>query len=407
MRNSIIFILFMGILTSCGQQEHSRRAPEKKAPDIEQPTLDGLLIPYQQGKKWGYCNREKKIIIPCIYMDAAPFYEGLARVMNDKYEYGFIDTKGKLVIDFKYEWAHHVYDGLIYVEASLEDWGTMGAMLNTKGEEVVPFRIETPPIPLPLEESYLFKNGMMQFTIMLTPFDEIAKLTLYENGEISIDSTFSYYEEDYTVSSKEGITNEQGDTLFSHNDYTYIGEFRDGYADIRKEGTIGFINEKKVLVVPMQYYTFSNFSEGLISVSNGENKYGFLDTKGRLAIPFQYDKVFSFSEGLALVVKGTKFGFIDKKGKTVIPFKYDYAERSFRTYFKAGITGFKDGLCPVWKGDKMGFIDTKGKLVIDFLYDGFTANALEVPCFEQGLARVRQGEDEFYIDMQGREYYEN
>ena len=37
MRNSIIFILFMGILTSCGQQEHSRRAPEKKAPDIEQP----------------------------------------------------------------------------------------------------------------------------------------------------------------------------------------------------------------------------------------------------------------------------------------------------------------------------------------------------------------------------------
>ena len=51
------------------------------------------LIPYRKGDKWGYCDWNKKIVIPVQYDDAWLFSEGLALVkVNGKW--GFIDTKG-------------------------------------------------------------------------------------------------------------------------------------------------------------------------------------------------------------------------------------------------------------------------------------------------------------------------
>lgn len=41
------------------------------------------LIPYNNNGKWGYCNKDNKIIIDCIYDEAEPFYEGLALVKTE------------------------------------------------------------------------------------------------------------------------------------------------------------------------------------------------------------------------------------------------------------------------------------------------------------------------------------
>jgi hypothetical protein len=51
------------------------------------------LIPYRKGKKWGYCDRDKNIIIECEYSHTYPFKEGLGRVGigTDGWNYAFID----------------------------------------------------------------------------------------------------------------------------------------------------------------------------------------------------------------------------------------------------------------------------------------------------------------------------
>ena len=60
------------------------------------------LIPYRKGDKWGFCDRNKKIVIPIQYDKAGLFNEGLAPVkVNDKC--GFIDTKGNMVIPAVYD----------------------------------------------------------------------------------------------------------------------------------------------------------------------------------------------------------------------------------------------------------------------------------------------------------------
>jgi len=51
-----------------------------------------MLIPYRKGDKWGYCDWNKKIVIPIQYDDVDFFREGLARVeINGKY--GYIDKR--------------------------------------------------------------------------------------------------------------------------------------------------------------------------------------------------------------------------------------------------------------------------------------------------------------------------
>jgi hypothetical protein len=62
------------------------------------------LIPYRKGELWGYADRNKTIIVPCIYYETHPFKpDGLGMVyasfMN---ECGLLDTLGNIVVPLKY-----------------------------------------------------------------------------------------------------------------------------------------------------------------------------------------------------------------------------------------------------------------------------------------------------------------
>ena len=51
--------------------------------------------------KWGYINRRGKTVIEPNFVDASPFFEGLAFVREDDREdgqYGYIDKTGDYVI---------------------------------------------------------------------------------------------------------------------------------------------------------------------------------------------------------------------------------------------------------------------------------------------------------------------
>ena len=58
------------------------------------------LIPYRIGDKWGYADRNKKIVIPVKYDYADVFREGLGKVTLNK-KTGFIDKNGKEI--FRHE----------------------------------------------------------------------------------------------------------------------------------------------------------------------------------------------------------------------------------------------------------------------------------------------------------------
>jgi len=59
------------------------------------------LIDVKLNGKWGFIDKNGHQIIPCIYDEVHPFFDGLAGVLRTEY-WGFIDTKGNEIVPFIY-----------------------------------------------------------------------------------------------------------------------------------------------------------------------------------------------------------------------------------------------------------------------------------------------------------------
>ena len=87
-------------------------------------------------KKWGYINSKGKIVIPFRYDATSGFSEDLENpaVVIIENKYGYIDKTGKTVIPVIYDAAAEFQDGFATVLYH-KKWG----MIDTKGEIIVPF----------------------------------------------------------------------------------------------------------------------------------------------------------------------------------------------------------------------------------------------------------------------------
>jgi hypothetical protein len=161
--------------------------------------------------------------------------------------------------------------------------------------------------------------------------------------------------------------------------YSY-GDFHEGRARFwvgDAGGVGGYIDRSGKLVIPPKYRSAEDFSQGLACVSLprrdgsafGPHLAGFIDRNGELRIPAKREfNTRGFSEGLCVIRTQRRSGWfgnfewfpevIDLNGKTVIPSgRYDE------------ISDFVGGLACVVKNRKVGCIDRAGKVVIPIEFD--------------------------------------
>jgi hypothetical protein len=410
------------------------------------------LIPYIQNGKWGYCDKDMKIVIPCKYDQAYPFFEDRALVQ--------------------------VYD-------TIEPY-SRAFFINTKGEVVIRLNNSSAGCP-----SSRFQNGVALVDNFNNPvYAEKSNITVIDkDGNIvhqvdgaSMDMDLSMLREYGKGFNADGIYStqlyieEQTKSVLIYNDnrkpvvlnYQYISPFNAGYAVAQEpfgedgvEPDLVLINTKGEVVIPagkhklvMDYYNTAqkpellfpfelnakqgyvnvngeiviepmfdlafSFSEGrsvvakLIGYSEYEMpiyKFGFIDTKGNLVIPFLYDQAFAFSEDLAEVSLKDTIMFIDKNGKTVLSYKSSMPGDIYggAYYYEHG---FKNGMAVLFTNNKIGYINKKGEFVIEPLYGGLTriGPSVVVNSFENGIVRVNPntslGYYEYYIDESGKAYLE-
>jgi len=231
------------------------------------------------------------------------FSEGLCAIQHDRL-WGFIDTTGNLVIDFRFR-----NNG--YEIPSFHD-GKCCVCIQTQSED--------------LKRIYIDKSGTTLF-----PNQEFSGITAFSNGLAIVEKT------EFSRPPLLVLIDSLGKPLASAITPGYpLGmklEFRgfhEGLAAIcdSKTKAWGFINTKgKWAIQPeSKYKVVGDFHDGLSIVQDAtENKWGAINTIGELVIPFMYaNRPADFSEGLSAVRnQEDKVGYIDKMGNLVIPFRYE------------------------------------------------------------------------------------
>lgn len=302
--------------------------------------VDNSLLPVRYGEKWGYINQKGKVVINPQFDDAGFFRNGLARVENSN-KIGYIDRKGKIVIPIHYDDGTNFYEGKAFV-------------------------VQPESYPLCID-----KNGNTLFSL------KDAKYAFgFSNGMAKI-----AVEDEYGAL-KYGFVNEKGEMVIVAQ-YDAARSFSDGFAAVKIDEKWGFINKKGEIIIMPHFDHVRDFHNGLARFTNGE-KWGFVDKNGNYAINPHFEWCEDFNNEYALVQEGGKYGYVDKKGKyTIIP-QFEWS------------SDFHNGLAQFKLNDKYGYINKSGQMVIMAQFDEAT------DFFLKNLAFVRLEGKYGLIDTKGK-----
>ncbi|NQT92917.1 MAG: WG repeat-containing protein [Lentisphaerae bacterium] len=358
-------------------------------------TEPGHLFPIREGGLYGYIDHTGRKVIEPKYASAWEFKDGLAYVLEPgRYgQEGFVRADGEWAFKLPHRRRWQVVDAFSDGMAMIIERNKFG-FIDTRGEIVIPTDLSyahpfsegfclamreksttTDPrqqgMTLSREQGLLDKNG----TFVFEP--DFGGNRQYEGCEqIFMDGQWCFVtKEDYvvykvleTVSSglREGLVR-----VWSRKDHV--------------KGRFGFVDKAGKIVIPITFERAEDFFDGRAKVWR-DGKWGFIDKRGKLVIDHRFERVFDFSEQRARFERDERFGFIDKTGRIAIEPRFEEAY------------DFTEGLAAVAVEGRWGFIEPGGRMAIQPRYD----NVRE---FDHGLAFACEGTKVGYIDQRGTFVY--
>ncbi len=304
------------------------------------------LFPIFVHGRWGFINRQGKVIIEPMYRDIGRFSEGLCPVRKDGL-YGYIDNLGRLVIPYHYDYAAPFSEGLARVY---------------QNDQVKFIRSDgLAPWPLEATDSEDFSEGTARISILVN--DTVIQRVIDKNGTWHIRTP----EEEWTrtegrIIATRSIPGNDGrsrtefavfdeatlDTLVPFGTYPYISFYRGELARVkihadpairRAPDQYGWIDKSGELVItlPKGYWPMTDhFSEGLIAVQaparlgpvnpspRREKKVIWFDTRGRIRFEKPGDKQGSpFRNGRSFGGLTRKHYLMDKEGNVLGPHLFE------------------------------------------------------------------------------------
>ena len=367
---------------------------------------DRGVFPVQVGDLWGLIDRSGAWIVQPQFEYGPHFVDGLAvaRVVgpDGNAKAGYIDKTGAWVIEPKFEQAREFSESLAPAAVRTADnrvfWGYIdkaGAwVIQPRFADAWPFSYGLAAVQAHPEVEKSDKYGYIDKTgaWVIEPhwdhgdaFQVAGRIALVQTGN------------------RMGYIDRTGKVLVSPH-YNLAQAFSEGLAGVRvrvdsKTEIYGYIDIQAKEVIKPQYWDAQPFSNGLGLVTVLGKGDGFIDRTGKPAIDRWFERAYSFSDGKAAVLERDSadrahLGYIDTSGQMVIAPQFDVADE-----FHAGIAvaGFYTNV-PVDSGldeARFGYINDRGGWIIEprFSY---------AEPFVDGLAWVREGDREGYVDIEGK-----
>jgi hypothetical protein len=294
--------------------------------------------------KVGIINKNGNVVVPAIYQwleNVHNFSDGLAAMALNR-KYGFVDTTGRIVVQFKYDKVEPFRNSIAKVWVG---WQHVG-YINSNGKEIISPNFEA------LDQANL-RRYYNKFIIGLK--DTLQHVFDYSGKEIVVLNSFIV-----SINNKFGVLDSNFRVKIPTKYESLEMIFPDKIA-AREQGKIVFIDHEGKSLSTIKYDSIE---------------------------PFQQDDVYSYENGLAKVVINGKKGLINSYGKIIIPVIYDEIE------------GFSHNLAVVKRNGKYGFVNFRGKEVITAIYnkansyDGYSAKVtLKGKSFQVNSSGKRVEED--------------
>ena len=242
---------------------------------------EGMLPVKNDEGKFGFINTRGELVIDCIwdgwsgipcgFAGASPlcFSEGLVAVKDVFGKWGYINREGKVVIPCKWSQASYFSDGLARVKGFYNKHSRYG-YINTQGNIVIP----------------------CQYKRALDFHEALAQVTLTDE--------FSEW----------GYINRKGELVFPYSLRVEYGiKCSEGLVAVQSQKNYnwGFIDVHGKLVIDYEWEETGHFHQSLVAVCNSKNKWGFINNVGKLVIPCQWKNVEHFQpDGTAWVTSDNK-----------------------------------------------------------------------------------------------------
>jgi hypothetical protein len=350
---AILAVLFLSICVARGLAQ----APGKAS----QPQV--LMAAVKAGDKWGYINTKGKMVIAPQFDFARDFYEGLAGVKIGG-KWGYIDKAGKMVIAPQSGFGYAFSEGRarVYVD---KKWG----FIDKTGKMVI---------------APQFKQA----------FDFDGQRAYVDPG------TWKW-----------GFIDPAGTMVIPaqfEDEDRYVSRFSEQLSAVGVDDKWGYIDKTGKFVIAPQFHQTMHFSEHLAMVKG--DKWGYIDLTGKMVIAVpkdQYEQLGYFHDQRALAdmytdahYKNELRGYIDPTGKMVVRPQFEAAmdrdsdspDFSDNCYYNGN---FSEGLAAVELGEKWGYIDVTGKMAIALQFD-------DARDFSHGFAAVQIGKKWGFIDKTGQ-----
>ena len=176
--------------------------------------------------------------------------------------WGYMNSKGKVVIKPEYAWAEEFSEGLALVSNSHGPHQQSG-FIDKDGKEVIPY--------------IYWDAGSFS--------DGAARVSLATN---SSDHRWTYIDN-------------QGNQLFN-KEFELVRDFCEGYAAVVKEGTIR--------PIPLEW-------------SISPPKWSYIDKSGEFVTDLMFDEAYDFCYGFAVVKNSDKYGVIDSSFCLVVDYQFN------------------------------------------------------------------------------------
>jgi hypothetical protein len=367
--------------------ERSRVA--KQAPG--EPMLDEGLCPALSGGKWGYIDGDWQVKIPCVWPGAGRFSEGLATVPRGpdpkgQFTYGFINTKGQVVIEPKFAYAAPFRDGLALV-ATMVGKEQMWGVIDKMGKFVVePVYRGLGALGGSLWQGYTRDGKTIMFDTSGKVIMTCHNLVTLGHGRVvvtdMVDRKQTWWLSDLSgrrLATLEGLAVRLGEGLL----------LSQRQLEGPRAGEVGLMDDDGKEILPCEYAQIvpePGGATGRFLVCKG-NKWGIVGRDGKFILPLEYEDLAILSDELMGIKQAGRWGLAKRAtGQIICPPRYAHLDHKFGEGLMAA---------RLEVGGPLGYIDAAGKVVIE---PRFGMAGL----FQGGLASVEIDGVGTWIDTSGK-----